>query len=229
MKTKTIISLSVNILIFGLVVMSTVFMMTGYRFMGDDLILTANKIEAFKFFTVDSNILVGVIALLFAVYEILLLSGKIAALPKFLYVLKHTATVGVVLTFLTTACFLAPFLVDDYWILFKNSNLFFHAVIPILSAIVWIFTEDTDKLRFRDTFIGVIPMAIYAVFYCANAFAHVVDGKVPMEYDWYGFVQGGIVYALVALPLMLVATYFISFLLCICNKSVHKLYSKKVD
>ena len=136
-------------------------------------------------------------------------------------------TVGVVLTFITTACFLAPFLVDDYWILFKNSNLFFHAVIPLLSLFVWVFFEETDEIPWKQSFIGIIPMAIYAVFYCAVALSHVENGKVPYEYDWYGFVQGGIAYAAVSLPVMLLATYGIAYLLWLTNRVVAKAGKKK--
>ena len=225
-KVKVLASIVLNVAIFGLVIMSTVFMLTGYRFMGDDLVLSANKVQAFKYFTVDSNLLMGAIAALFAVFEILLLVGKRENLPTWLYIVKHMGTVGVVLTFLTTACFLAPFLVDDYWILFKNSNLFFHAVIPLMSLATWVFLEDTDRVAWRYSFIGMIPMGVYAVFYCATALSHVVDGKVPYEYDWYGFVQGGVGYAAVSLPLMLGATYLIAYLLWLCNRAVARKTNK---
>ena len=194
---------------------------------GSDLVLTASRVEALKFFTVDSNLLMGAAALLFGILEVLLLLGKIQKLPKWAYIVKHTGTVGVVLTFITTACFLAPFLVDDYWLLFRNSNLFFHAVIPILSMITWVCLENTDEMTWKHSFIGVIPMAIYAVFYCATAFSHVEDGKVPIEYDWYGFVQGGVAFAAVSLPVMLLGTFAIAYLLWLGNRGVYKLDNKK--
>lgn len=226
-KTKLIISICINLLITALVVMSTVFMMTGYRFMaGSDLILTGDKAQALKFFTVDSNLLMGAIALLFVVFEILLILGKTDKLPKWLYIVKHMGTVGVVLTFITTACFLAPFLVDDYWLLFKNSNLFFHAIIPILSLITWVVLEDVDEIEWKYSFIGMIPMVIYAVFYCIVALTHVENGAVPAEYDWYGFLRGGIAFAGVALPVMLIGTYAIAFLLWLGNKGFYKLYNR---
>lgn len=226
MNVKRIISVVLNVGIFGLVVMSTVFMMTGYEFMGHSLSLTASKVEAFKFFTVDSNILMGVIAFVFAIFEILVLCGKKEKIPSVLYTLYLMGAVGVVLTFLTTACFLAPFLVEDYWSLFTNSNLFFHFVVPVMSLLVFVFMEDTDVIKFKGTFIGIIPMVIYAIFYSATAISHSENGVVPYEYDWYGFVQGGLINAFFVLPIMLIAVYLISFLLWFLNRKINKLYSR---
>jgi len=225
-KARTISSFIINIAIFGLVIMSTVFMMTGYEFMGEGLKLTATKVEALKFFTVDSNLLMGLIAIIFAVYQILYMTCKIEKIPTAIYVLKLTGTVGVVLTFITTACFLAPFLVDDYFSLFTNSNLFFHFVIPVMSLITFVFLEEMGAIRWRYSFIGMIPMVIYSIFYSITAISHAENGKVPFQYDWYGFVQGGLINMIFVLPVMLGGTYLIAYLLWLGNKGMWKCYNK---
>ena len=101
MERKIKMSIFMNVLIFILTLMSTIFMLVGFKFMGEDTVLTATKIEAFKFYTVDSNIFMGIIALFFDGLEIKKLFGKIDEIPTYAYVLKLVGTVGVVLTFLT--------------------------------------------------------------------------------------------------------------------------------
>lgn len=226
MKKRLFISAIGNIGIFAMVIAATVIMLTGYRFMGDDIALTSTKVEVLKFFTVDSNLLMGAIAAVLAVLEILFLCGKITQIPAWAYTLKLVGTVGVVLTMLTTVLFLAPFLVEDYWSLFRNANLFFHLVVPLVCLLVYLFGESTTSVRWRYSFWGMVPMGMYAIFYTINALSHIQDGKVPYAYDWYGFVQGGVSNMAFVLPIMLLGTYLICYLLWLGNRAMGKLYAK---
>lgn len=226
-KTKTIVALCLDIAIFVLMTVSVILMMLGVQFMGEELTLTSTKIEALKFFTVDSNILMGVIAAIYAVYLGLLLAGKISALPHWLHVLKMVGTVGVTLTFLTVVLFLAPFVAPTFFSLFLNASLFMHFITPVLSIVVFVFFEDTGDIRLRETLWGMVPMGLYSVFYVVNALTHIVDGKVPYQYDWYAFVQGGLWQIAVSLPLMLGLTYLICWLLWLTNRGMHRAYRPK--
>ena len=216
---KIKISLFFNIIIIISVAFATICMMNGIYFMGEELLLTATGPGLFKFFTVQSNILMGIMALVFAIIEIMVLTKKIKEIHKHLYVLKLIATVGVVLTFLTTALFLAPSSSKGYFALFKNANLFLHFIIPLLSAITFIFFEKTDKIKFKYVCLGVLPMLLYGIYYTINIFSHVVDGKILPEYDWYGFVAGGVYSIFISFPIMLLVTYLISLGLWKFNKS----------
>jgi len=55
---------------------------------GYDVVLEATRFRMFKFFTVQSNIFMGVIALIFSIKEIKLLNGKNSEIPTKLYILK---------------------------------------------------------------------------------------------------------------------------------------------
>lgn len=221
MERKIKMSIFMNVLIFILTLMSTIFMLVGFKFMGEDTVLTATKIEAFKFYTVDSNILMGIIALFFAGLEIQKLFGKIDEIPTYAYVLKLVGTVGVVLTFLTTVLYLGPIIDTGFFSLFRNSNLFYHLIIPILSMITFVLFENTDKLKLKHTFIGMITMLIYSVFYTVSALLHIENGKVIHGYDWYGFVKNGLSSVYIVTPVMLLFTYLISFGLYFLNKKLN--------
>lgn len=227
-NTKRVVALALNIVVFLMMVLSVTLMIFGINFMGKDVLLSTTGWEIFKFFTVDSNVLMGVIAAIYVVYLALFLDGKIARLPRWLSVLKLVGTVGVSLTFLTVVAFLAPFVAPTYWSLFVNAQLFMHLLTPVVSIVTFVFFEDTDDIRLRETLWGMLPMVVYSIFYMTTAFTHIVDGKVPYQYDWYAFVQLGLWQIAVSLPVMLGATYLISWLLWLGNRGVYKAGQKRL-
>lgn len=212
------ISAVINIIIFILTILSSIIMFTGFKFMPGKEVLESTRIGMMKFFTVDSNIFMGIIALMFAIKDIQLLKGKISEISANMYVIKLMATVGVGLTFLTVFGYLG-FVVDGGIVaLLNNSNLFFHLLIPALSILIFVFCEKTDKLKLKHTFIGIIPVIMYAVFYLINVFIHMENGIVPIQFDWYGFARGGVWQIAIVFPLMLLIAYLISFTLWKINK-----------
>ncbi|MBR1386353.1 MAG: hypothetical protein IJ568_05945 [Bacilli bacterium] len=220
MKKTLRISFILNIIIFVFVVIATIFMFTGFKFMKTNSpLLTKSNIEMFKFFTVDSNILMGIVSLVFLIYDYMFLKGMIKKIPKLVYILKLTATVGVSLTFLTTVFYLAPFAGGDFLEYFKNSNLFFHLFVPVLSIITFIFFEKTDNLSMKSVLIGIIPMVIYAIFYLVNVLVHIKNGKVDFVYDWYLFAKGGKSSIIFVFIFMILITYLISYVLWLLNRS----------
>lgn len=218
MFSRIKISITLNFIISIFVTIATIFMMKGIYFMGEESSLTESGIGLFKFFTVQSNVLMGIIAFIFVLVEICVITGRIKEMPTTLYILKLVFTVGVVLTFLTTALYLAPYAEHGYFSMFKNSNLFYHLIVPILSAITFIFFEKTDKIKFKYVCIGVVPMLLYGIFYTINVLMHTENGQVMPRYDWYGFVAGGIISIIIVFPVMLLVTYLISFGLWKYNK-----------
>ena len=216
-RSNLIISFIMNIMIFILVALGTVFMMTGFRFMGNHEVLAATGMSPFRFYTVDSNILALIASLILIVYECLLLKGKIKEIPKYVYVIKYIGTVAVTLTFLVTLLYLAPAYGSKFLLLYQNSNLFFHLIVPVLSFISFVSFEKT-KLDFKYTFYGTSTMLIYGIFYGINVYIHQIDGIVPTEYDWYGFVRGGISSMYIVYIVMFIFTYGISFVIYKLNK-----------
>ena len=161
----------------------------------------------------------GISALLFAISEYKVITKREKNISKKMYIFKLIATTGVMLTFLVTALYLAPIVVKDFWRLFKNSNLFYHLVIPILSFIAFVFFEHTDIER-KYTLWGIIPIFIYAIFYVGNILLHLENGKVLPNYDWYFFAQGSLMTTIVVFILMHIITYVICLIIWFINKKV---------
>ena len=179
---------------------------------GDGVILESTKLGMFKFFTVDSNLFMGIVSLIFLIYERKLIKGEIAEIPKGLYCLKLMATTSVMLTFVIVFIYLSP-LVGSIYKMIMNSNLFFHLLIPLCSLITFVFFEKTDKLSFKYSFLGIVPTFLYALFYLINVLIHMKNGTVSTQYDFYWFVQNGVWTSLIVVPIMLIITYIISFVL----------------
>lgn len=202
-------ALILNSVIFILVFISTVMMFTGFKFMeSPDIVYVASRIEIFKFYTVDSNLFMGIVSLIFVIY--IAFSHK-KSIPRFLYILKLSATAGVFLTFLTTTIYLAPKAKYGYFSLFTNSNLFFHFIVPVISVVTFLFFEKNNKLKIRDCLLALIPTLIYALVYLFNIIIHLENGKIVPECDFYGFARGGFVSIFIVFSFMML----ISFLICL--------------
>lgn len=216
---KIKVSLILNIIIVLLVIFATIFMFTGFKFMPGGSLLEVSKVEMFKFFTVDSNILMGIVSLIFIIYEKKLLKNKIKEIPKKVYILKLIATSGISLTFITTSFFLAP--TYGFYAMFNNSNLLFHLVVPVLSIITYIFFEKHDN-KYKYAILGIIPMFLYSIFYTTNILINLNNGGLTFKYDFYGFLQGNLNNIYLVIPVIYLISYIISILLVFGNRKIKK-------
>lgn len=216
---KLKISIIINLLTTILTIAACIIMYSGFKFMpGKDIILQATKVEMLKFFTVQSNIFVGIVSLVFAIKEIRLLKGKGKELTVTDYVFKLMSTTAVGLTFLVVFAYLGPITDGGLPVMLKNSNLFFHLIIPVVSILNFVIFERTNKLSFKKSFYGIIPTVLYGIYYVSNILIHAENGKVSTVYDWYWFVQNGIWTAFIVVPMLLGITYVISLIIWRTNK-----------
>ena len=213
----TKVSIILNSLIVIIVVLGTIFMYTGYQFMTNTTLLDSSGLTAFRYYTVDSNIIVGIASLIMVIYEILLINKKIKSIPNFVYALKYLGVVGVSLTFLVTVLYLTPTYGNQAIYLYMNTNFLFHLVVPALSFISYVEYEK-NELEFKYTFISLSSMFAYSIFYVINIFTHLENGKVVKGYDWYGFVVGGSLSIIIALLVIFTITYIISYLIYRLNR-----------
>lgn len=179
MSTKKKFEFASNMVIFLSLVVSLILM---FAYSGkSDLALTANGFESLKFFTVQSNILMGVSAFISLFY--------IKKSPTWLLVLKYISTCTVTLTFLTVMFYLGP--IYGYVLLLQYANAFMHLIIPVLAIVHLILLEPKlENYKFIYTVYSVIPMIIYGAAYLINLAAN--NGYGNVKYDWYFFGQWGL-------------------------------------
>lgn len=183
-------------------------------------VLTTSGAEMFKFFTIDSNVLMGVIALFTALQLRQVIRGQREDLSTACYVWYLAGTVGVTLTMLVTVFFLEPTMAPQFGLfaLFAGSNFLLHLFNPLLAIVTFTVFEKTRKIPFRHTLTGIVPMVLYAVFYLANCMRHAVNGMVDIAYDWYGFLAGGVKTVWIVIPVIFLFTWLISVALWRLNR-----------
>ena len=107
----------------------------------------------------------GIVALVSACYYKKMLSNNSSSVPKSLYVWQLLGTVSVTLTLLVTVFFLVPTANYPWTQLFADSNFLLHLVNPLLSIVAFVCYEKVVDAPFKTTFIGIVPMLLYAVYY----------------------------------------------------------------
>lgn len=214
---KTKIAFALNIVLFVCVVFSTCWMLVGGN-VSDAL--SVSGVAMLRYFTVDSNILLGVVTLVAAIGQWGVLKGKKAEISTLTYALILMGTASVTLTMLVTVFFLTPTMAPIFGLfgLFTNSNFFMHLFNPVLAIVAFVGFEKTKKLQFKHVFAGIVPMLIYAVYYVAVSVVHSTGGFVDKGYDWYGFFVFGLMSGFIVVPLVVLITFGISFALWKLNK-----------
>ena len=106
-KKKINVAFCLNTALFVAVLFSVGWMMSGIK-LAKHSSLSAARLASLKYYTVDSNILMGLAALLMLICDLRVLRGKAQDIPVFAKVIKLMGTVGVTLTMLVTIFFLAP-------------------------------------------------------------------------------------------------------------------------
>ena len=114
---------------------------------------------AFRFFTVQSNVLCALAALITAVCR---LAGN---LPRWAWMLKYIGTAAVSVTMVTVFVFLAPS-IGKGWvdILLKGGDLFMHLLTPLMALVSFCFLEK-QGMTFAQALAGLLPVALYGPLY----------------------------------------------------------------
>lgn len=216
-KMKIAMVLNYIIVIFTL--LGLIFMYYDIKFMyGVEPKLSTSGLGMFRFFTVDSNFLMGICSLLMAHHERKVITGNKENISSKYYVLKLIGTVSISLTFIVVVTYLSRISPGGMSSMIQNSNLFFHLIIPILSIITFCFFEKTNKIKLRYVLLSLIPVLIYGIFYLINVFVHVENDTVSSVYDWYWFLQNGLHNVYIIFPIILCVVYVIGLLLWSKNK-----------
>ncbi|MCR4562689.1 MAG: hypothetical protein K5694_05775 [Bacilli bacterium] len=212
-KYNLIITLIVDVAVFVSAAVSF-FMM----FFSGGGVLQARNVAIFKYFTVDSNVLLGLASLLMILVDILLLCKK--EINKRVFTLLYFAgATGTTLTLFTVLFFLGP--VFGYPIMYVGANFFMHLLTPVLGLFRFLFLGlNGKKIDWKWSFVGVAPTLIYGIYYMINVYSH--NGFGNPDYDWYQFGKGGPVVSIFVFLLMLAATYGVAFLLALSRNIVRK-------
>ena len=118
--------------------------------------------SVFCFFTVQSNIFIIAISLIFLVNEIVVLVTNKGFINQTLRHIKYVATVAITVTFLVFFTMLAPLMGVDYLLSFNNFSL--HAIVPMLAIIDFIIFDTDINLTYPNSLLATIAPISYVLF-----------------------------------------------------------------
>ena len=210
---RLIISFAINILVFLLFVAGTIIMFT----VGSGA-LTSKGFTVFKYFTFQSNIFMGAVAFIYGYYQWLILRKKIDKIPHVLGVFNHIAVTAVGLTFIIVILVLGPGYGYDK--MYNNANLFFHALVPILAIVNYLFFEKETKIRFKETLYAMIPCTLYGIVYFIVVVSQNAYGNLAI--DFYNFGKDGPFIGALYFLAIIAISYIFGLFLYFINQLVFK-------
>ena len=206
---KKYLNLFINLFIVFLVAISIYLMITT-----SDGIIKGSKLKALKYFTVQSNIFMGISSLISLYY----LLFKKDIYPTWVVILKLISTTCLTLTFLTVIGYLAPLM--GLFNVFIGANLYMHLFIPVVSIISFIFIEPKIELKFKWNFFSMIPSGTYGTIYIICLIAFNDFGNID-GWDWYAFGTYGLGVGFIMLIGLNLVAFGSSCLLYILHKKVN--------
>ena len=174
-----IISFILNILTFLLVLTGVILMVTiGSKALG------TSDITVFKYFTFQSNVFMGAVAFIYAIFQLLILLNKRDKLPHVLLVFNHVGVTAVSLTFLVVIFFLAPGY--GFNLMYNGANLFFHGIVPVVAMVNFMFIEKECQIKFKETAFAAIPSLLYGIVYFINVASKNAYGDIKEDFYMFG-------------------------------------------
>ena len=161
--------------------------------------LASVRWASLKYFTVLSNLLAGITALV----TLAVLLRRKGDVPRWLNGLRWAAAASVLLTMLTVMLFLG--FIYGHASLLQGFQLWMHLLVPLMVLGDYLLLPAPVPAM-RESWIPVLPMLLYGVFYMVNA---LTGGP---EQDWYFLARGNASTAAVSSLAMLAGTWCIGIL-----------------
>ena len=171
-------------------------------------ILTGYGLQNLKYFTVDSNLLLGLVCLAELLLAAAHRAGRIARIPAWIETLQYVATVAVALTFTVVMVFFGPAV--GYAPLLQEGNLYFHLFVPALALLSFCALRRGRYIPLAETALALIPSVLYGVYYTVTLLVY--GAHFPFT-DWYGFALGGIRSSVLSASGIFLLTWLLALLL----------------
>ena len=223
MKAKKVLSLTFT---FVAVMLSVIGLVLYYS----DANFIVSSITSYLPFTVNSNIFLVIVGLLFLIIGIIdLVEGK--AMPQWIMQLKLAVTTLISVTFLTVIFYIAPLwrITDINIIAYQGANLFLHILAPIVAIFGFCLFDVETKIKWRWTSLLPLLVVIYGVVYGV-----LLITSRDLSLDIYNFVHEegksfDVFRMIVFILIMLVGTFGLTNLWWSLNLASFKCSEKKAN
>lgn len=177
-RTRRILLLCLD----GLIVICVLISMLCVFFTGGEGNMAFTGFGGFRYFTIDSNLLLGIVIAMGLGYRVRALKNGTVLMPRWLRATQHAAVVGTGLTFLVVIAFLGPLM--GYRAMYSRENFMMHLSTPLLGIASFLLSGKEPELLPRHILTGILPALTYGIFYCAFILTGVWE-------DFYRFNMGG--------------------------------------
>ena len=171
------------------------------------------------FYTQDSNIFLGIAALIYVIAVCRAICSRTYAVPGWVQKLKYFAVCCVAVTLFVVVFILAPMassLGGLRWIMLTGCMLYQHLLSPVTAIILFLLFEKQPVLPFRMTLMALIPTLIYAAVLYPLNIADIVDGTYPFLQ-----VRGmSIGMSVLWFFILLVLAYVLAFMIWLLNRKI---------
>ncbi len=188
-----------------------VFCAIGFIYMvysdNGDAALTTRGFSNFKYFTVLSNVLCGLIAI-----DSLL--GTIVHKPIH-PIWKCIAATEVAVTLIIVGFFLRPLYPNLN--MYERGNLYYHLLLPLIAILEMVLIGiNSEKMPFKWSLAPAAATGIYGIVYLMNNIINGI-GEWPNTNDFYGFLIWGYPVGLIIFGVIILITWVIALILRIPN------------
>ena len=223
MMVKLITQIIIRLALIVVSVVGIILTASSSSFMGDSV--------TFQFFTVQSNITIALIELIYLVDAFLQLFGKKSFSNNILLLIKYIFTIAITITFLVFVTMLAPTLDASY--LFSYNNYSLHFIVPIL-ALIDFFVFNSDIKLTKINCLWGLAMPLYYVFYfllgIPSGMKYLNGDPAPyffLDYEkltWFSFTNNGpgVFYWIIILTVAITGLSYLFYLLMWLRQKLNK-------
>ena len=104
--------------------------------------------------------------------------------------------------------------------MYKNANLFFHLIVPLIAMTEYILLSDAPKEMKWKIFSALLTL-VYGIGYILNILINGMGGRYPNNNDFYFFLRWGWGVAILIFAVIVSVTFGIACLLSFLNSKVH--------
>lgn len=140
-----------------------IYCIAGFFTRGGEGNMTVRNWNAFRFYTIDSNVLCALSCLPVICYNIKGIKRGQLELPTWALVLKFCGTVAVMVTFLIVILFLGP--TQGYRKMFAGANIFMHLLNPLIAVIGLMISENGFEFPKKLLLFGDVSVIVYGTLY----------------------------------------------------------------
>ena len=157
-RIRLIIGVIINIAIFVLEVYCLAYFIRH--------LINGDLDNRFRYYTNVSNMTVGLISLINAIFLIVSLIKGEMVFPQILSIIKFMGLCMTTLTFFTVLLLIAP--LTSYKEMYENVKFITHLVVPVIAMISYLFLEERTHFAWKHSFLGMMPFVVYSLVYVSN-------------------------------------------------------------